>query len=352
MYNVVLPNEFNKPIGTLLLNRVNGARWRVLSSSLTDDFHKCTVVAELEQMPTKGLDPSTGADYNESELYLGMTQTITLPSVDWKCVLIPGASPPVQITYVNQQIPPSLRARVPVGIDDFTLVTGDRQWMADINYQIELRTLDLRDYAKLVAYSRRVKDVCFYLQNPLFDRMALDGYTDVNEMIHHDQNSCRKNAESICCDIIRRDDSILSNVSRFQLNFLEYLNEAYYAVTRYMWMPLLPRDEMNSDELYLASLEILQTLGILDSKMTRTTTVEGSDWRRIFQYGDVLTIQKLHQLNPNVLRAMTHIGKENHAKTIHSHLNDTFCIRNHDYLHENIHRLQAVYKIFYPGFIE
>ena len=181
--------------------------------------------------------------------------------------------------------------------------------------------------------------------------MALDRYTDVNEMIHHNITSCSNNAESISCEIIRRDNSILSNVSRFQLNFLEYLNEAYYAVTRYMWMPLLPRDEMNSDELYLASLEILETMGILDCKKTRMTTVEGSDWRRIFQYGDVLTIQKLHQLNPSVLRAMTHVGKENHAKMIHSHLNDT-CILNHDYLHENIHRLQAVYKIFYPGFIE
>jgi len=108
---------------------------------------------------------------------------------------------------------------------------------------------------------------------------------------------------------------------------------------------------MNSDELYLASLEILETMGILDCKTTRMTTVEGSDWRRIFQFGDVLTIQKLHQLNPSVLRAMTHVGKENQAKTIHSHLNET-CIRNHDYLHENIHRLQAIYKIFYPGFIE
>ena len=73
VYNVVLPNEFNKPIGTLLLNRVNGARWRVLSLSLTNDFHKCTVVVELEQMPTKVLAASTDADDNNlSELYLGI----------------------------------------------------------------------------------------------------------------------------------------------------------------------------------------------------------------------------------------------------------------------------------------
>jgi len=125
-YNAALPNEFNKPIGTLLLNRIDGARWRVLSSSLTEDFHKCIVVAELEQMPTKVIAASADNDDDDaSEINLVMSQTITLPSVDWKCVMIHGASPPVEITYVNQQISPSLGSRVPIGIDDYTLVTGN-----------------------------------------------------------------------------------------------------------------------------------------------------------------------------------------------------------------------------------
>ncbi len=61
------------------------------------------------------------------------------------------------------------------------------------------------------------------------------------------------------------------------------------------------RDEQQQAN--LATLEILEMMGILDCKMTRTITVEGSDWRQIYMYGDVLTIQKLHQLNPSVLTA-------------------------------------------------
>jgi hypothetical protein len=77
-------------------------------------------------MPTKVIAASADNDDDDaSEIYLGMSQTITLPSVDWICVMIHGASPPVEITFVNQQIPPSLRSRVPIGINDYTLVTGD-----------------------------------------------------------------------------------------------------------------------------------------------------------------------------------------------------------------------------------
>jgi hypothetical protein len=118
-----------------------------------------------------------------------------------------------------------------------------------------------------------------------------------------------------------------------------------------MWMPLLPRDKMQRNELYLACIDILEAMGLLDDKNKHATPVYGSNWQRIFQYGDVLTIQKLHQQNPGILKTMTHIGKQDHAKTIHSMLNET-CVRYHDYLHKNMHRLQALYKIYYPGFIE
>jgi hypothetical protein len=52
------------------------------------------------------------------------------------------------------------------------------------------------------------------------------------------------------------------NISRFQKHCLEFFNEAYYAVSEYMWMPLLARDEMQQDELYIATLKILDAMGI------------------------------------------------------------------------------------------
>ncbi len=109
---------------------------------------------------------------------------------------------------------------------------------------------------------------------------------------------------------------------------------------------------MRQDELSVAAVEILETFGFIsDSKsVSDIVPVPGGEWRKLFQYGDVLTVQKLHQLNPGVMKKMTHIGKTLDSKTLYTLLNNT-CIKNHDYLHENIHRLQLIYKIYFDGFI-
>lgn len=353
VYNAALPNEFNKPVGTLLTNRVNCTIWKVITSDLSEDFHSCIVTAELVEIPTYAAEdvPIVDSASCLTALSLGMVENITLPSIDWKCIHIPGSSDSVCIDYVDQHIPSSLRQRIPVGIDDYTLVAGDRSWMVEKDSEVPFRSLDMRHYANLVAYSRRLSDLCFHMNHHLVNNTVLAGYSNAKGMIHHDVDKAEQFADSFCIKVLQSDSSLLSNISRFQLNFLEFFNEAYYAVTEYMWMPLLPRDEMQTEELYLAAIQILEEFGVLDASETNITPVPGFDWRRIFQYGDVLTIQKMHQLNPRILKSMTNIGRVNHAKNIHSMLNET-CIRNHDYLHENIHRLQAVFKIYYPGFIE
>ena len=100
---------------------------------------------------------------------------------------------------------------------------------------------------------------------------------------------------------------------------------------------------MQRDELFLATVDILSTFGMIDASSGKPRVVEGHDFHCMFQFGDVLTIQKLHQLNPSVLRQMTHIGNEISGQAPHQMYSKN-SIRNHDYLHENIHRLQAIYK--------
>ncbi len=129
------------------------------------------------------------------------------------------------------------------------------------------------------------------------------------------------------------------NIQRFQLHCLEYFNEAYHTVDEYVWLPLLGKDEMHKDELFLATVDILSQFGMIDSSSGKARVVAGSDLRRLFQFGDVLTIQKLHQLNRSVLKNMTHIGNEVSAQALHKMFNNN-SIRNHDYRHENIHRLR------------
>ncbi len=48
---------------------------------------------------------------------------------------------------------------------------------------------------------------------------------------------------------------------------------------------------------------------------------------------------------------MTHIGHDARVGELYSLFTEK-TLRSHDYLHENIHRLQVIFKVYYPGFIE
>ena len=171
------------------------------------------------------------------------------------------------------------------------------------------------------------------MKQALVDEKSLGTYLNVPNIIQHSVSLTSEFAGQFRKPILEQDEWLYINISNFQLSFLEYFNEAYYAVSKYIWFPLLAKDEMQRDKLFLVSLKILEVMGILDVKKKNAMWVRESEWRRIYQYGDVLTIQKLHQLYPSVMKAMTHIGKQYHAKNIHTMLNDT-CVRNHDYLYK------------------
>lgn len=66
-------------------------------------------------------------------------------------------------------------------------------------------------------------------------------------------------------------------------------------------MPLLSCDEMQREEMYLASMEVLEAMGVVDGKSKIIANVKGGKYQQIFRYGDVLTVQKMLQLNPGVL---------------------------------------------------
>ncbi len=63
------------------------------------------------------------------------------------------------------------------------------------------------------------------------------------------------------------------NIKRFQLHCLEYFNEAYHTVDEYVWLPLLAKDEMHKDELFLATVDILSQFGMIDSSSGKAETM-------------------------------------------------------------------------------
>ena len=63
-----------------------------------------------------------------------------------------------------------------------------------------------------------------------------------------------------------------------------------------------------------------------------------------------LTIKKWYSLAYLVLQQMTAVGKADYVGMMMK-VYKRF-IKFHDYLHENIHRLQVIFKLFYGGFIQ
>ncbi len=350
VFSAVRAKEFNKPPGSILRNNKSES-WKVMTSSLSSDCKTCTVTAMLLQEWKNASDEHTPT---------GIVCTITLPSKDWKIVSIPGSSAAqVTITHVKQVIPSSLRQKIPITVDTRNVICADRSWMATVDSNVQYRVLPVREFATNVRLATKLIELWKGIASPLFAGSATDSTNDdsatdiTNEEFRLLQNSTKLFQKEFMTKIGGTDESITlqRNIKRYQLHSLEYFNEAYHTVDEYVWLPLLAKDEMHKDELYLATVDILSQFGMIDTSSGKAQVVPGSDFRRLFQFGDVLTIQKLHQLNPSVLRNMTHIGNEVSALALHKMFNNN-SIRNHDYLHENIHRLQAIYKIYYPGFIE
>ena len=95
---------------------------------------------------------------------------------------------------------------------------------------------------------------------------------------------------------------------------------------------------------------ILERIHQVLMTMIQTSEIDMSDSVAPSDIDAVLTNASWAILNPGVMKKMTHIGKKTQVKTLYALLNK-ICVRNHEYLHENIQRLQVIYKISFENFL-
>jgi hypothetical protein len=312
VYSAIRVHECNKPLGTIMMNQ-SEERGKVVSSTLSPTFEYCTVVLE-----------SLAKDEDGNQCTAtGNTRTVRFPTLEWKIIHMPGENESVPITYNNQAIPIALRMSVPAELSNQDLIMGDRSWMAEKKSSHIHRSLGVREYVSLVRQSRQLVDILAHFQDSMrkdcnvVDQRVLDQREDI------DHKKCMSFQQSINDCIVTNHPHLCHHIRQHQKHFLEYFNESYHAVSKYMWMTLSAKDEMQKDELFLALIEILGQLGFVDNSDGLGTVLEGYQSRRIFQYGDVLTIQKLHQLNPGVLKRMTHIGKDDSVRQLYALFTNT-----------------------------
>ena len=346
VYNFVMAKEFNKPRGTIVEHLPTRHRWKVVESNLVD-YWCCRVVLErvftdaddaedatnaTQPAPSSSMSPSTPPSPPSDPLVL------RLPHIHWRIISMPGEAPPVDITYVHQDVPPSLRQRIPPNTNDTRYVLGAREWMdPDAEPLGDAPRVTPRKFVELLHDCERIKELLSF--DPTFDTTMTPRY------------ECLSVFRSKMEQLMKVEPSMYDSARTFRVDNLRYWNKSYDAVDKYLLYPITPHDEMKKDEAMLAMVQICIDLGLIEENDSNEYSIcEDAHRRTIFQYGDVLTIQKWQQLAHVILSKMTHIGKEDFVEMMMKVYNNF--IKSHDYLHENIHRLQFIFTIYYGGFIQ
>eukprot|EP00956_Cyclotella_meneghiniana_P000542 scaffold602_cov23-Cyclotella_meneghiniana.AAC.2 len=323
IFNWVRQRAFPIPRGTVVINNNNNISWVVISSTMID-YWTCQVhikSANEEEIETEKL--------------------IMLPSVHWRFGAVPEDPMNVEITYTDQLVPRSVRQKVPRNASHRDLLFGNRAWMQDDESdESTLRALDPREHVEIVRAARRVNELVMFRK-----------WCAGEEVGTSDKHP---NVLAACLAIDSFLDQIPKLVDRvrsYQRDSARYWNVSYDAVDQCMVFEICPRNELKNDKATLAMTHMMEEFAMLyKTKNGNLRLSKLAPYRMIFQYGDVLSIKKWYTLEFYVLRKMTHIGREDYVTMIMT-VYKRF-IKIHDYLHENIHRVQAIYKLFYGGFIQ
>ena len=338
VFNVVEAVEFKRPIGTILKHLDSNTFWRVRETTLPDSRMN---VVYLEQV-----------DEKDHTVIMSMAEPmqkveLTPSSMEWMVVSMPGASHQVPITYIDQEVPSSLRQRIPAGLSDCDFVLGNRAWMNDGPEAAGMEKLCPRKYVRTLESALRMIEFFRYCKRYTQRHPAVVNPTS-NDVPDEDPLLIffRRFAK-----LMKESPGLSTNAYSFQVNNLRFWNENYDAKSKFMWMRIIPRDEMKTDEFLLAMVDIFCSLGFIKEEADGSySRIENSSRRIVFQFGDALSVQKWYNLAPHIVSKITEIGNEEYVSMMMDAY-DRFIIC-HDYLHENIHRLQVVFTLFYGGFIQ
>jgi hypothetical protein len=309
---------YRVPPGSKVLHNHTNLEWTVTQSHLADSWTCVSVIR------------------ND----IGEDRQISLPSVEWTITYLPGSAEEVEITYSDQQIPPSLRQKIPIGVTPQSLLFGNRYWMEEHEGNSEMRPFTPREHMEMVRTVYRLKQFFKYMY-------WCTGEKAGESSLHPSVLSAVAKLENI----LMNNRSLRKRIESYQVDSLRYWNQAYDAVDRMFLFPICPREEMQNKEALLAYIHIMEEIALIEkigNNMYRLSPTAKN--RIIFQYGDVLTIKKWHSLAFFILRKMTEIGLEEYVRVMMTAYDRMVKIQ--DYLHENMHRVQAIYKLFYGGFIQ
>jgi hypothetical protein len=311
--------------GFVLRERV--AKWPpgTILQELDDNFNckdKWTIVSLVESNEDGYSRTFQTIALDQDENELKQEGTVVLPNLNYIVDHCPSLDNQPELTYVDQKVP------APLG------------------------------WEKLTSHYRKEVHVAYMMQ-------MLSRFITSNVMEHADatqnkrtlppletQTTHKTTAPLILLDMISPIRATLVGMrNSIYDEGLNWKAEAQDGTSQFQFLELMPFDETTKEGLEACIKRILETIGsITTDKNGVSQTTALTDIRRLFAYGDQLTMKHLETLKEQVLKKTIEADKPEHwtafleaLDTIHVILGD---------LHVEMHVLAAIFKFAYGGFLQ
>ena len=112
-------------------------------------------------------------------------------------------------------------------------------------------------------------------------------------------------------------------------------------------------DETTSEGAKNVTLKILVDLGYLawaDDEHTLLRVPDSSPWRRLYLFGDQLTVDRVASMIPNMMELLGDLKTVEGAKEVLKALSSVFLMMGD--LHVNMHFLDAMFRLCYGAFLQ
>jgi hypothetical protein len=337
--------SFEIPIGSKMTSP-SGVEFRVVTCDKVDNYG-FLITGSVDNPPTKEVITDTIT----SEIDRIHAGAVLWPDTGWHITAINGVDQFQPVEYVDQYIPAPIRARVPIGATLDDILFGDVEFTTVEDAESRVFTTD--EYHELILRQNRFQ----HLHNIYYSMKNMHSY-DGDEVVHdvigdcvHDDLPRNYQKEAAFVEAMDKCSAALDSIKKFQSRVIKHVNPTARDRDLFIHFPLYKRDETSNEGMTMVSATVHENCGLIRKSGNDDFVLqENATHRKVFMHGDGLTVSNYKRLEYKVARRSTEIGREDYVSTHLTALRRVMMQKG--LFHELMHHAEAIYKLYYGGFLQ
>jgi hypothetical protein len=360
------------PIGSIIRSPSN-VRFRITSSRFLDPYLiliKGSVMDD-HSIQDNAVLPSDVSLTRQSDIDRVTRGMLCWPCIGWDVLFLRGVQPSPELQYIDPIIPPPMHACVGDDVPIEAILFSKREFK--LSGQGNSRYITSGEYDTLILEAEDIlmmNNHVHYFKSELASQMRLvhpEGENDkeIIEETVDDGNAIVMASDNVEVAVIPHD---FAKEHTFVEHFSQCSTEVYWTsrfrgdVTTHLYPhsrkediyvhpPLIGRNETTTEGMMLANAALLEMLALLIPVANGKYSVGNNALnRRVFMYGDALTVSLHSTLHDKILRGITRLGNESYVETLLSVHERIFMQKGQ--FHQQIHLLGTIYQQFYGGLMQ